>query len=90
MDNTWIPFPFPFSMRALENGNGTANRGALRKLRNIGSAKSEKGHVQLANLRKFVYEVLNWYKLLYRELKMPCSTQEWSRILPYEAGKPNP
>lgn len=31
MDNTWIPFPFPFSMRApwkMVPGNGPANRGA--------------------------------------------------------------
>ena len=27
-------------------------------------------------------------KLLYRELKMPCSTQEWSRIPPYGQGNP--
>ena len=29
-------------------------------------------------------------KLFYKELKMPCSTQERSRIPPYEVGKPNP
>ena len=29
-------------------------------------------------------------KLLYRELKMPCSTQEWSRIPPYEARETQP